>query len=297
MVLADGRIVTASKDENPDLFWAVRGAGHCFGVAVEFTFQAYPQQTHIWGGQMIFPAITRLDAVIDFANNLVETSNGDSAMVMGITQPPFMQEPAVITTVFHNGPEADALKIFKPLLDLEPRVNTVKQRPYSEMNGAMNHAVDYGGRKLSKGACFKTPLRADFVRSLIGELQNLHSRVPGSKKSIMLFEFFHTAKLNSVASDATAFANRGTHQNLMFGPFWEKAEDDAAARAWARGVAKLSKTELENVTNGTGEQVGEYGNYDGKNPDCAPTRRRLTMLRSFGGQTPRNFWCQPRASP
>jgi hypothetical protein len=264
MVLADGRIVTASENDNPDLFWAIRGAGHCFGVVAEFTFQAYPQENHIWGGQMMFPASTKLGAVIEFANNLVETTHGDSAMVVGITQPPFMQEPAVVTTVFHNGSEADALKVFKPLLDLEPKVNNVKYRPYREMNGAMNHAVDYGGRKLSKGACFKTPLRESFVRSLMKEQQNLHSRVAGSKRSIMLFEFFHTDKLNSVASDATAFANRGTHQNLMFGPFWDNAEDDSTVRAWARGVAKLAKTELEHATKGSGEQVGEYGNYDGK---------------------------------
>ncbi|KAF2132454.1 FAD-binding domain-containing protein [Dothidotthia symphoricarpi CBS 119687] len=262
MVLADGRIVTTSKDQYPDLFWAVRGAGHCFGVAVQFTFQAHPQNNSIWGGQMVFPASTKLDAVIDFANNLVETTRGDSAMVMGITQPPFMEEPAVIATVFHNGPEPEALKVFKPLLDLQPRVNTVKERPYREMNGVMNNAVNYGGRKLSKGASFKLPLRAPFVRSLMDGLKSLHSRVPGSKKTIMLFEFFHTAKLNSVSSDEMSFANRGTHQNLMFGPFWDNAEDDIASRAWAKGVAELARSELERTTQKSGERIGEYGNYD-----------------------------------
>ena len=48
MVLGDRTIQSASKDENPDLFWAVRGAGHCFGVAVEFAFQAYDQPNLIW---------------------------------------------------------------------------------------------------------------------------------------------------------------------------------------------------------------------------------------------------------
>lgn len=43
LVLADGSVVTASKDSHPDLFWAIRGAGHNFGVAVEVTFQVYPQ--------------------------------------------------------------------------------------------------------------------------------------------------------------------------------------------------------------------------------------------------------------
>lgn len=43
LVLADGSIVTASKDSHPDLFWAIRGAGHNFGIAVQATFQVYPQ--------------------------------------------------------------------------------------------------------------------------------------------------------------------------------------------------------------------------------------------------------------
>jgi hypothetical protein len=264
MILADGSILEASKDQHPDLFWAVRGAGHCFGVALEFVFQAHPQVNSIWAGQMIFPASTKLEGVIDFANHLVENTGGDSAMVMGITQPPFMEEPAVIATVFHNGPESAALTVFKPLLDLEPTVNKVKERPYREMNSVMNHAVDYGGRKISKGASFKTPLSATFVRSLIKELKDLHSRIPGSKRSIMLFEFFHTDKLNSISSDEMAFSNRGTHQNLMLGPFWDNPEDDDACRTWARRVAKLVKTELARVTKDSGETIGEYGNYDGK---------------------------------
>lgn len=43
IILADGSIITASKESHPDLFWAIRGAGHNFGIAVEATFQVYPQ--------------------------------------------------------------------------------------------------------------------------------------------------------------------------------------------------------------------------------------------------------------
>ncbi len=44
LVLANGTIVTASESENTDIFWAVRGAGHNFGIALEATYQVYPQQ-------------------------------------------------------------------------------------------------------------------------------------------------------------------------------------------------------------------------------------------------------------
>ena len=274
IVLADGSIKTASKDENPDLFWAVRGAGHAFGVVTEFVFKTHEQKHEVWAGQMIWPASTKLDAVVDFANGLLAKSDPDSAMVMGVTAPPFMTEPAVVATVFHNGPQRTAEHIFKTLLDLQPLKNTAKRRPYRDVNGMMNHAVSYGGRKISKGACFVPRLSADFVRSLLVDMQRLHQTVPGSRRSVLLFEFFYPEEWCKTPNDAMAFANRGPHQNLMIGPFWDNAEDDQKVRLWAKQIAKKAKMELERVKEEAGrpewmERIGEYGNYDGQLPESS----------------------------
>lgn len=271
IVLADGSIHVASKEKKPDLFWAVRGAGHCFGVVSEFVFQTHEQKNHIWGGQMIWPASTRLDAVLNFASDLVAQSDPDSGLVVGITSPPFLTEPAVVATVFHNGSLEAAERIFKPLLDLQPLKNTTQQRPYRETNEMMNHAVNYGGRKLSKGACFVPPLSGDFVRTLIKDQETLYRSVPGSKRSIILFEFFNPEEWCKTANDATAFANRGRHQNVMVGPFWDNADDDQEVRLWAGKIAEKTKMELERVKKEAGdpegaEKIGEYGNYDGELP-------------------------------
>ncbi|KAG8896503.1 hypothetical protein FRC00_005846 [Tulasnella sp. 408] len=42
MVLADGRIITVNEREHPDLWWAVRGAGSAFGIAIRYKAKAYP---------------------------------------------------------------------------------------------------------------------------------------------------------------------------------------------------------------------------------------------------------------
>jgi hypothetical protein len=55
VVTADGRIRRASRDENPDLFWAMRGAGANFGAVTRFTFRLHPLGPTVYGGLIAWP--------------------------------------------------------------------------------------------------------------------------------------------------------------------------------------------------------------------------------------------------
>lgn len=55
MVVPDGRILVANETQNSDLFWAIRGAGSNFGVAVEFVYRLHEQRRTVYSGMMIFP--------------------------------------------------------------------------------------------------------------------------------------------------------------------------------------------------------------------------------------------------
>ena len=71
----------------------------------------------------------------------------------------------------------------------------------------MNPALEFGGRKLSKGACHVLPLSANFVRSLMIDMHTLHQNVLGSRNSIVLFGTFLSEGWNQIFKDAAAFAN------------------------------------------------------------------------------------------
>src|SRR5437016_7258300 len=69
MVLADGRFVVASADENADLFWAVRGGGGNFGVVTSFLFRGCPVST-VYGGPIFWP-LEKADELITFWQDFI----------------------------------------------------------------------------------------------------------------------------------------------------------------------------------------------------------------------------------
>jgi FAD/FMN-containing dehydrogenase len=93
MVVSDGEVVTASRDTNKALVWAVRGAGASFGVVTSFKFQAHEQKKPVWGGTLVIKE-HQLDRVVAFANEFLEVSflldlllpSKDIRLELGITQ-------------------------------------------------------------------------------------------------------------------------------------------------------------------------------------------------------------------
>jgi len=128
VVLADGRLVTASAKENSDLFWAVRGGGGNFGVVTSFLFQAGPVDT-VYGGPIFWPLDKGKD-LIRFWRDLILRAPDDLNGWFGfVTVPPVPMFPAehhlkkmCVVTWCYTGEMAKADGVFKPIRAFGPPV-------------------------------------------------------------------------------------------------------------------------------------------------------------------------------
>lgn len=93
IVPADGRIVRCSETEESELFWPIRGAGHMFGVRIEFVFQGFHRPNPVNGRIVMFPpTTTAIKHRIGFANDMVAYSDGRTATMCEFATPPHLKK-------------------------------------------------------------------------------------------------------------------------------------------------------------------------------------------------------------
>ena len=141
MVLADGRHVTASANEHPDLFWAVRGGGGNFGVVTSFLFRLHPIHTN-YAGPMIWP-LERAKEIMQWYREFLPNAPEDvSGWFAFLTVPPAAPFPEAaqgkkMCAIFwcYTGPMDRAEGIFEPIRRMfgPPAVDFVGPIPHPAM--------------------------------------------------------------------------------------------------------------------------------------------------------------------
>ena len=257
VVLANGEIKTASKQENPDLFWALNGAGQnfgvytdspthpswgvlanafdllCEGVTTKFVLQAYPQEKP-YMGTMLFPAtsenISKLVSAINDLYGIKEASGGPQTKARGKAMsligfakpPPAEGQTMVLMNAVWDGPEDEAKQMFQPFFDIGPAVNQMRVDAYPQANKLV--PAMYGMRSSMKGAAYMLPLREQFVRDIQHAYDKFIETCEDAAPSVVAWELFDPCTV--AASDQGSFANRGHHFNSLVMPMWTKPEND-----------------------------------------------------------------------
>ena len=245
VVTADGQIVTASENEHPDLFWALRGGGGNFGVVTEFTFRLHPV-SDIYGGPMFFE-LSDGPALFAYFNEFIKTAPREFGgfPAFQIAPPlPFVPEDRVgepfiaLVSCFTGSPE-EGEKILQGFRDVAtPVAEHVGTMPYAALNSAFDALVPKGLQHYWKAAFV-----GDLTAEAIAAYMEHGPKVPTVNATVHLYPINGAA--HDVAADATAFGHRDATYALVIAGMWPDPADNDANTQWVKdfyaAVAPLSQ--------------------------------------------------------
>ena len=234
VVLASGEQVRASADENPDLFWALRGGGGNFGVVTTFEFRLHEVGTVV-AGPTFWPVESGaevLRAYRDFLPNAPRRLNGFFAFATVPPGPPFPEEihmRKVCGVVWcHTGTEEEAAADMKPLLDAlpEPLLHAPAPMPHAAIQGAFDEVYPKGDQWY---------WRADFVNDIPDEAIEIHAKygaeMPTWKSTMHLYPI--DGAVHDVDAADTAWAYRDSGYGAVFAGVDPDPANVDAIRRWS----------------------------------------------------------------
>ena len=232
-----GQIRTVSAEQDPDLFWAIRGGGGNFGVATQFEYQLHPFDRNVFSGAIIWP-IEQAREVLDFYGGWYAGLSDD--LYVGpamLTMPDGVS--AVVMEVVYAGDPAAGEKELAPLRKVgKPMQDTVTVQDYMVMQTQEDGTWAHGVRSYAKNG-----MAREFSPALIDAL--IESFVPDPRLAF----FTHTAggAVGRVDEMATVFPHRN-------------AETMAIARAWFKQLEPFIGGYYANIDfDGTDSKGGNYG--------------------------------------
>jgi hypothetical protein len=233
VVLANGRTVTASVEQNPDLFWALRGGGGNFGVVTSFLFRGQPVST-VQAGPTLWP-IERAAEVLRWYQQFTDGAPEDQYgffMLMEVPPAPTFPEELHARKVCgvmwcHLGTEEDAARDLQPVQELEPLLHHVTPMPLPALNSAFDALYSPGLQWYWKG---------DFVRELSEEAIALHAELgaalPTMHSTMHLYPI--DGAVQRVGSEETAFGYRDVRWSKVIAGVDPDPANAARCTQWAR---------------------------------------------------------------
>lgn len=232
VVLADGSFVTASEDENADLFWALRGGGGNFGVVTSFLFRLHPVETVV-AGPMFWP-LDKLEPTMRWYREWLPEAPEDvyafylTAKVPGPPFPEAIHGENVCGLMWcYTGPEDHAEAVIQPARAVaEPLFEHIGPMPYPMLQSMFDALYPSGDQWYWKG---------DFVRELTDEAIAEHRRfaeVPTAQSTMHLYPI--NGAVHEVGEEETAWSYRdATWSQVIVGVDPDPANNERMTQ-WAR---------------------------------------------------------------
>jgi FAD/FMN-containing dehydrogenase len=228
MVMADGSVVRAAADENPDLYWAIRGGGGNFGIAASLEYRLHPVGPMITGGLVAHP-VQKAHEVFRFFRDTCATLPEEMMMVAGlVTAPDGSGAKLAAMLAAHCGPLAQGEAAVKSIKAFGPPVmDALGPISYCQQNGLLDAAMPKGTLNY-----WKAHFLTDLSDAAINAMVDAFSRCPSPMSQIVV-EHFHGAASRVPVQD-TACTMRINGFNVVLISQWMDPKENDRHIGWCR---------------------------------------------------------------
>ncbi|KAI5927304.1 FAD binding domain-containing protein [Camillea tinctor] len=246
VALWDGTIVTASATENPDLFWAMRGAGHNFGIVIDFTFQTWPIENNgeVYNADMTFTTDS-LEGILDTVNSLIPNQDPGLAIDIFITTSRTTGETEISLNLVYAGTREEGDAFTARFADTTNSTQYPIERhnlnvtmtpwnllPHIAANGSIDHACTDG---LSYNVYTANTRNFDLVqqREILTSYETFVRENPLAASSLIFYEIFGQKAVIEQPAEQTSAGNRDYANVLVIlQTTYTDSSVEPAADAW-----------------------------------------------------------------
>ncbi len=225
VVTADGRLLTASETENPDLVWGLRGGGGNFGIVTSFEYRLHPVAQVLAG-----PVIHTFDAareLCDFYRDFSSSAPDEVAALFGIQGLPDGQWAAALFVCSSEPLESGAAAIASVRAFGSPMEDLIQPMSYCDVQQAFDADFPAGLNHYWKSSNLAT-LGDGAIDTMIA----FAKEAPSARPMIFLERF--GGAVARVPDEATAFGHRDAEWDLVIAAIWSDEGEQEAHVEWAR---------------------------------------------------------------
>lgn len=229
VVTANGKFLSASNQQNQDLFWGLRGGGGNFGVATAFEFQLHPVDPVMLGGDLMYsfedaPAVLKF--FFDFAVQAPDELNADVAVVRLPNDTRFVQ-----IEVCYSGSVAEGEKVIAPLRQIrKPVADHIAPQPYVRLQTTQDESLAHGHCYYLK-AGFVQKVTPAYIDAMVGVIADANLPL------VQALSMPHGGgAIKRIKPQATAFAQRAADTNAILFTFWDGPAMKEPVSNWIRSA-------------------------------------------------------------
>ncbi|MDX1613346.1 MAG: FAD-binding oxidoreductase [Candidatus Promineifilaceae bacterium] len=235
IVTADGRVLTASRDEHPDLFWAIRGGGGNFGIVTSFEYQLHPVGPTVLGGLLVHP-LDKATELLRFYRDFAADAPDDlgSLFVMRLAPPaPFLPEavhgqPICGIVVCYAGDLERGEQVLKPLREFgRPLADKIGPKPYLAVQSMLDGGQPDGNQYYWKSE-YLAGLRDGAIETIVSYGATMRS--PLARVIVM--------QMGGAVRDWDEMASAASHRDaeyvLAINNGWRDPADNGREIQWTR---------------------------------------------------------------